>query len=448
MAGPRIRPEGIVVPFGYPDYPGEKVQYFLDESIKSLNSLDISWKVTNPVISFEDVDKAKSIIRSNDFDFIVCLLLTWVEAPNVIATLGEFKHIPLFFWSHTTYQDNGETITLGAIPGASILREIFEEYGFNFHFAWGMPGSREVISQLDTFTRAAYAKKSLFLSRIGLLGYYSMGMYTGGFDHLKVRRLIGPEVVHMDQFVIVDYAQRVSDAEAVPEIQKAKQKWSLKDSVNDEDLVQTMKMYLALKKIQDENMFDAMTIKCQYELSRIYRVVPCVPLSMLGDSLSASCEGDIPLSISQLILRYISIGRPTTYGDVHDILEDGIVLGACGFATLSMLRNKKPVVDKHTALYKGLMISDEYKEGDVTFIRIATKGENYKMHILTGKVVQTPAFREIGCPRYPIMKIKLDGSVEKFVCELMSQHYAVVYGNYMQECLEFCKIMGFEPVTN
>ena len=218
--------------------------------------------------------------------------------------------------------------------------------------------------------------------------------------------------------------------------------------MTDEDLKITMKMYLALKKIVEEFGWDAVTVKCQYELSRYYKVTPCVPLSMLADEIVCSCEGDVPLIITQLIMHYLT-GKPVTYTDVHNIDLDKktLLLGACGFAPFKMALGK-PKVDKHTALYIGLLNSTVYKTGRVTLARLASDKNGYKMHIATGEANVPEPFREVGCSPYPSMEVTIDGDPYHFGQHMMSQHYAVVYDNIKDELIEFCKLLDIRPVIS
>ncbi len=229
-------------------------------------------------------------------------------------------------------------------------------------------------------------------------------------------------------------------------MRKARAEWDIGEEVKDSDIATVMKIYLALKRLVAENKLDALTVKCQYELSREYGVDPCISLSMLSDEMPCSCEGDIPLILSQLILHYLSDGRVTSYGDVHDVLDNGIILAACGFAPLS-LADGKPKVSRHTALYEGLLNMSPYKEGKVTLVRIASDKDGYKMHIATGKASAPPPFHEKGCPSYAGMKIALDGDVDAFIQNLFSQHYAIVYGDVKKEAEELCKVRGIRKVV-
>ncbi len=440
--------KSILVPFGYPDYPQDVVERFISESEEMLKGLDIDLKTTRAVIRLEDVPSVVKEIRESEFDLIIALLVSWVEAPNVVATLRDFFTRPILLWSHTTYMEDGVRITLGPMPAAGVLRETFEEMGVNFKFVYGMPDSKGVREEISSYAKVARALRSLQRSRVGLFGYFSMGMYTGAFDHTKVRGTLGPEIVHLDQYLIVKRAESVKEGEVRELVERAKAEWELDDVVKEGDITLVMKLYLALKSLVDENKLDALTVKCQYELSREYGVAPCIPLSLLGDEMPCSCEGDIPLILSQLILHYLTGGGVTSYGDVHDILDDnGIILAACGFAPLSLAQGR-PKISRHTALYEGLLNMSPYREGEVTLARLASDKEGYKMHIATGFASAPPPFHEIGCPPYAGMKVVLDGDAHDFIGNLFSQHYAVVYGDVRRELEELCDLLSIRKVIS
>lgn len=443
-----MKPKAILVPFGYPDYPKEVMKKFIVESKTMLSNLNIELSSTSQVTQQKEVEKVIRQICQTPHDFIIALLVSWVEAPNLVATLREFFSKPILLWSHTTYEENGTRITLGALPAAGVVKETLEQMGANFKFIYGMPDSPRIGEEIELFAHGAKTISSLSKSRVGLFGYFSMGMYTGGFDHLKLRSEIGPEMVHLDQYLIVKEAEKVDQSELRELIKKARSNWDMGEEVKESTLQAIMEEYLALKKLVTENNLDALTVKCQYELSREYGVAPCIPLSLIAEDIPTSCEGDVPLIISQLILYYLT-GKVTTYGDVHDVLSDNsIIIAACGFAPFSLARPTRPIVKEHTALYKGLLNCSPYEEGKVTLCRLANSDQGYKMHIATGRAMDPPPFHEIGCPTYAGMKVVLDGSVENFMLNLMSQHYAIVYGDVKNELLVLTQLLRIKSVVS
>lgn len=438
-------PQVLLVPFGYPDYPQELLRRFLSLSEKALQEAGLAVRSVEPVIERNDVARAvRQISCCIDYDVIVALLLSWVEAPNFVAVLQDFFHRPLVLWSHTTFMENGKRFTLGPLPAAGVLRETLEEMRVNFQFVFGHPEEPSVRKEIVRYSKAAFAVRRLRKSRIGLLGYASMGMYTGTFDHVKVRTRLGPEVDHLDQYLLVKEIENFSAGDVQEMVEQAKANWDLSLAVTNEDLVLTMKVFRALEEIVRERDHDALTVKCQYELSRLYGMAPCVALSLLGDRMPVSCEGDVLLAVSQLLLHSLT-GEVVSYGDVHDLVDNGIVLGACGFAPLS-LAACRPVIDKHSALYQGLLNSSPYKDGPVTLVRLASDGDGFKMHVAVGEAQSPPAFQEVGCPPYPCVRVNLRGNAREFILRLMSQHYGFVYGDVQAELMDVAKILGIRVV--
>ncbi|UCC88708.1 MAG: hypothetical protein JSV81_05210 [Anaerolineales bacterium] len=442
-----MKPRAMLVPFGYPDYPQELLDRFLESSKEALLANGLSLFSTPPVIVDEDVAYARRFLREADYDFLVVLLLSWVEAPLLVATLEDcLTSCPIVLWSHTTFEGDGEQLTLGPLPAAGVVRQTLEEMGAQFKFIYGQPDNPDVFANARSYALAARARKALRGAKVGLFGYVSMGMYTGTFDHTKLRREIGPEIVQLDQYTIVKQGEQILDEVAVDLVDKYKGQWLLAEGVTDQALAATMRQYAALQGLSTQHRFQALTVKCQYELSRLFGLAPCVALSLLGDELPVSCEGDVPLIVSQLMLHYLTAGGVTSYGDLHDVYPGHEVLfGACGFAPMSHAAGQ-PRLGKHTALYEGLLNTSPYKEGSVTLARLANDGPGYKMHITAGQAKPPPPFREVECPPYPFIRIALDGSVDSLMQNLMSQHYAIVYGDARQPLLELCGMLGIRPV--
>ena len=438
------KPRIAVVPFGYPEYPRPDLDHNAQESFSFLETIGLDVVRIPPVIVQADITPAVQALKTGDYDAIVIVLLSWVEAPLLVATLRPFITCPMLLWTHTTYMEVGSRVTLGGIPAAGVIRETMEEMGFRFRFAYGMPGEAQLASHILPFLQAAMAVHDLAQSRIGLFGYASMGMYTGTIDHMQLRSQVGPEIDHQDQYMIIERYNHIKDEQIEAYLPMAKN-WDLSEHVKPDDLRRVFRMYAALKSLSDEAHYDAITVKCQYELSRVFGLAPCLPLSILGDEMVVSCEGDLPLVASQLILHILT-GETTSYGDIQHYTANSIGLAACGFAPLHYAKGR-PVINKHTALYEGVLNSSDYKPGEVTLARLGSRKGGFKMHITAGQSVTAPAFHEIGCPPYPFIMVDLLGSsAEHFMDNLFSQHYAIAYGNVTAPLKELCGLLNIEVI--
>jgi L-fucose isomerase-like protein len=319
--------------------------------------------------------------------------------------------------------------------------------GLKFTFALGQPDSPKVREKIARFARVATTINHMRHSRIGLLGYTSMGMYTGTFDHLAVRQRLGPEIDQLDQYAILRKLDTIDGDMVASLVSKAREEWEISSAVSDGDLETVARMYAAMRALVDEHKWDAVAIKCQYELSQMFGMAPCVPLSMLGNELPCSCEGDVPLILTQMMLHELTDGV-VTYTDVHDVWEHSVIIGACGYAPFALSRGK-PKVNKHTAIYQGLSNSTVYRGGRVTMSRLALRRQgNYKLHLVTGTADVPPVFHEVDCQTYPSMEVTIDGNAESFTQHLMSQHYAVVYAEAAADMRELCRLLDIDVVED
>ena len=121
------KPKALVVPFGYPGYPDELMKKFRTESVDHLKRLGLAVKAVPNVIDFADAKAAREAIAAEDFEFLVVVVMSWLEATNVIEAIRDFAHKPILLWSHTMWQEKKKWLTLGPIPGAAVLRQAFEE---------------------------------------------------------------------------------------------------------------------------------------------------------------------------------------------------------------------------------------------------------------------------------------------------------------------------------
>ena len=440
----------LLLPFGYPGYPQDQVLDHVRESESWLRNLGADLVSAKTVIDLADCESAIQTGTADNWDGVIVLIATWVEAPNVMRVLAAagLEKTPMLLWSHDNIWDPGEkaTISFGAIASACVMRESLEEFDYRFKFVVGNPGKETLGKEIQSFVSAVRAISMLKNARLGLLGYVSMGMYTGLGDHIKVKKHFGTEIIHVDQYSLLAHLQDAPKEALEEEKKQLRQQWQIGSTVTEDLLDRTAAIYLRLQTLVKEQKLQALTVKCQYEMSIDFGFTPCVALSLLGANMPVSCEGDVYLLLSQMILAGIT-GETTTYGDVLAFLEDGVICAACGFAPKSFLAKERPAVETHTALYSGMLITTSFKEQPVTVIRLANDKDGFKMHLIEGHTEEMKNFHEIGCPAYAGSVIRFENkSVLDFRQEVMSQHYAIVPGHHAEALREFCRLMDIRIV--
>lgn len=435
----------VVIPFSYPFYPKEIIEEQINKSKHLLNELNPIFM--DPVYVQDDIEKTRNAIRLENPDLVIAMLVSWVEAPNFIDTLKEYFGKPLLLWSHTTFKLDGKKQTVGAFVAAGVVKQTLEDFDVPFEFIYGKPDDTQIVEKTITFYSVAKTLAKLKDTKIGLIGYPALGMYTGTLDHITMKKRFGPEIIQLDQYQIINRTDSTSDEDVEEEFYYLKSRTNFAKGVDETALKNSAKMYCAMKSLIKENNLDAITVKCQYELSQIYKFTPCVALSLLGDEIPSSCEGDIQTMLSQVILSYLT-DSVVTYGDIHEVLEDRILVGACGFSPFSMSDKKECMVcEWGWEAFNGILNSSPLRKGKkMTLARLSRDGDGFKLHAAVGESVGRSEWNEVDCPPYPGTDIVLDGNPESFARELVSNHYALVFGDVTDELELLCKWLNIKYI--
>jgi L-fucose isomerase-like protein len=423
----------VVIPFGYPDYPRQVVESQVERANRLLAGLEALFLDT--VYTRDDSLQVRRRLRELDPALVVAMLVSWLEAPNLMDALGDWFGRPLVLWSHTTILLDGRKQTLGAFVGAGVVKQSLEDFGVPFEFLYGRPDDAGLVEQIGQALQAASAARRLRTARIGLFGYPALGMYTATVDHVQLRRQLGPEIVHFDQYQLVAGLESVAEEEARGVLRRLPA-----GELPEEQLLPAARMYAVLRNLARQHSLDALTVKCQYELSQLYKYTPCVALSLLADELPASCEGDLLTLVSQLALHLLS-GAVAGYADVHEVLEDRVLLAACGFAPFSLARTACLGRWAWEA-FSGPLNCSPYRSGELTLARLARDGERFKLHCAFGFAEPKSEWNEVGCPPFPGLDLRIQGGGAQFARQLVSNHYAFAYGDHRAGLERLCRHLG------
>ena len=445
-----MKPKVVLVPFGDRFYPQDMLGALIERSKNMVASLDVDLVTTQTVNSITDAAAVSRQLEETPADLIIGFISCWMEPTNFIAALNKVFHKPILLWSLVMFpaqEGSDEMLTTGAFVAAAVLRETMEEMGVAHKFIWGMPEKPEVQQEIAGYARVALAKRRLSDSRIGLFGYPALGIYTATADHVSLRRKIGPEIFHLDQWLIIKGMDEVEEKDAVAFANEVRRTCRIGPDVTDELLLKAGRMATTLRKLGQENQLDALNVKCHYELSEIFKFTACVPLSFLSREFVCSCEGDLMASATQLMLHYLT-GNQTVYGDIHEVFSDRLTISCCGLNPIGMCDPARCLISRYNADFQGISNSSPYVPGQrVTVARLAARGDEYKMHITTGTTVDTFNWHEVNCPPPPATDVLLDDDLKWFAKNIASNHYGMVYGDVRNELVDLCQMLGVRVVT-
>jgi L-fucose isomerase-like protein len=447
------KPKALVIPFRFREgYPDEIVDQQVSLAVSLLGEMALDIDLAGTVITNKDADLVTSTFVPNNYDFTILLVPTWIEPNLVIRAFMPFSQKPVIVWGFGTFMHEGERVNLGSMPGSGVVKGTLREMGIPHEYLYQLPGDpvkdEKVKSKIRQVANVARAISLLEKSRIVSIGYLFGGMAIGDIDFTKMRTVFGPEIVEMDSYTLISRMEALDKtsqefALGLDFVQK-----HLSASIG-EKLERITRMYVVLRQIVDENQAQAITLKCHFELSQQYGLTACVPLSVLGNDVVAGCEADIPVLLTQMVMHYLSSGETSTYADIHEILEDRVLVAACGYAPSGMCIGNKIICDQPCAAATGLGATfkdyitnkNYFKQGRVTFGRFLKERDGgFTLHFTTGQAVgDVGRVTELGAPQYPFTEIVLDAPIESFSQNLGSHHYAITYANISADLELFCK---------
>ncbi len=414
------------------------------EIVKLMERKNIEVIQSSKVVNCADnaIEVGKRML-SEDVDAVVVFVASWIEANTGYTFVKELKDIPVLFWSYTTYKVGDTIDTTGSYTGFAVLKGALERIGYTVPYIVGDYRNEENIKDLLSFVKVGRAIKMMSRARIGLIGYFGLGMYSATIDNLLMRQKIGPEIVSISEIELFETMRDVKDSNIV-EVKKYLEENTIIDRKADNELIKRMiSQYIAFNKIIEKYKLDAINPKCHLELSR--DCMACIPLALLADrKIVTGCESDILVSVSML-LHYLLSEEAITYFDIMDFDEHTIYYSNCGFMPLSLAEGKPKLAfcDRKDWGFTGLANGSFIKKGKVDMLRLFEKVNSYGLLYSKAESIET----KLRGNRFPTMKVELRGEAKEFVNYAPSQHISVAFSDVEREIRLFCKFKNIELYT-
>lgn len=301
----------------------------------------------------------------------------------------------------------------------------------------------EKIKVIDTYKRLKGTKILLFEEKRGdevrlLSRAYGIKGYTFGDMEGK----FGVKIEKMNKQLILDAYEQVEDenAEAVTVSLLEEAEWVIEPSRD--DIFKAAKLYLAMKKVVEEEEADAITIDC-LRMLRDLPTTPCVGFSKLNDEgICAACEADLNSLLTMLIFRYLGDVPSFISDPVIDTARNRVIHSHCVAATKMDGRNRERfAIRNHSESRTGVSLQVKMKQGqEVTLAKFADLS---RMLISTGTITGNPDV-DRAC------RTKVEISVENAKKLLRNYsgglHRVLAYGNYVEPISDLCRLLSIDVV--
>lgn len=376
-------------------------------------------------------DEIPTIAEGLKEELDLLLVLSTTAATSLcIAELSERVPYPLLVWALPTRY---------AVASSAAAIGYLRERGKQLAYLARSVDDEEAYQRVLDLANLHHTIKRVRKSRVGILGglspyILSSRIKEGAWDKF------GISFIKLTKEEVDESLKEVKDEE-VDEFAENISK-SFKVAVNRRTLMNASRFHLALKRLMKKYRLDAFSVECWTNLVPSYRVNPCFGHF---ENIIYGCEGDLPLVLTSLILRYLT-GITPFLSDPYGMNYHENVLTLCHCsAPLELSPSLEDVIVMGRTPVGAPELKDvtafcniPLKKGPATIFRIQGSSLD-KAHLALGEVVASKRIDGNMC-----VDVRLKGSLDSFIQAMEGQHYLLVYGDVSRRIRELCKLYKLE----
>lgn len=402
-------------------------------------------------------DEARSAFRKmksdDQVDLVVLFSGTWVWAAHLVGAIRDFAKSgkAVLLWTHPGSQ--------GWRPvGGFVMHGGLLEIGVPHKFVYGAADAAETIRRISSYAHAAQLKNSLNMSTLGAFGGRGMGQTCGVADPSQWMRMFGIDIDSRDATELIREAEALSEKE-ISALQSRLRK--LFGTVPEPSVVneRSIRLYLAIKKIVEQERFDFYTIQSFPGLGDDYSATCFAQSMMLEDGFGTSTLGDFNTALTVWLLTKLSKER-VYYGDLQHvdkqkreikIIGDGACppslagkLGPAGFSAHGIPTEGEA---------GGLSIKLICKVGEGVLARLGRVNGEFQMVITRASVFEPPKnqvqsrLNECGIPFWPHGFVTVQCDIDRMLENWTNEYACLGYGADLYPALvDFCEMTGIKAV--
>ncbi len=396
------------------------------------------------VIEVADAKAAARRFREEEIDLLVIQNGTFAAA-DLTVELATATTVPLVLWAIPEPDVHGQRLLANSFCGANLNSSSLVKLNKKFKYFYAWPEDAVFREEIAAYFRMMKAYVNLKTARIGWVGMRCPGYYCSATDEVRLRRVIGTSIHHIDLLEVHQEMERISATQAAKHVAETTQ-WK-KLEASPQKLEEYGRLSQALMTLKERYAIDAFAVKCWPEFPTMFAQAPCAAVSWLNDvGVPTSCEGDVEGAVTMLLYRYLT-GAQSFFADLikYDIPENTCVFWHCGSAPASLARPGYPISVHGDFKGVGVTIEFPLKPGQITLTRIATVEDNYRILLATGNALETDLLAR-GTPVRAKMARSVADLVETIIYQGFPHHYVVGYGDVSREIKELARLWDLKVV--
>jgi L-arabinose isomerase len=435
----------------------------LDEDAASMEQvLGIELEVVNPGIlsTREEVAQALEQFRREAVDAMIVCQITWGEDRLIVDVAQKLPDIPLLLWCYSPFQRLPAQMTMrdlfrasgpvGAVQASGPLKRL----GTRFGFAFGSYADSDTIRKIVSFGKAAKVARDLRRATIGVLPYRCDQMTGTYVDEFRLRKEIGPQLKYISVGEYRGVCDEIFDRAVEDFAHDLRATYRVSDRTTQAGLEKGARASLGLAALATRYELDAVALEdLAEELHRVIGLRPCLYVPELFDRAVVSMEAEIGGAVALLMLKGLTYKAPM-YTEIltYDREENCVLAGHAGMHDVHLAASADHVLVEPDGEYvesepDSVWMQFRVKGGRVTLLSVFCDVERFKMVISSGEALG-------GAPILlgpPHAYVRLEKPVEDFFRQSirtgMTQHWALVHDDVVEELVALAEIMGLDKVV-
>jgi L-arabinose isomerase len=277
---------------------------------------------------------------------------------------------------------------------------------------------------------------------------------TGTYvDEFRLRHEIGPQLKYISAHDYRDICQSIPAERVDQFVNQLKAAYPQAPNLTGKGLALGARASLGLAETVQRFDLDALAIEdVGEELHRVVGLRPCLSTPELFERAVVSMEAEIGGAVALLILRGLT-GLPVMYTEVFtcDLSDNALLLGHAGIQDARLAESPREILLEPDGEYlesepDSAWMSFRAKGGPVTLLSVFCDVERFKLVIARGQAVPGPR-RLLGSPHAWVrLPLPLASFFEQCLRTGMTQHWALVHADVVEELLALAEILQLEMV--
>ena len=279
--------------------------------------------------------------------------------------------------------------------------------------------------------------KPLHNTRIGCFGHASDWLIDSDVDRIVLERKYGISVINIGLDRLYDEMDVADGGEAWKIAQTCSSDAKSVVEPSNDDMLKAAKVYLAIRKICQEEHLTALTIRC-FDIVKVFKTTSCLALALLNDEgIVAGCEGDMQTLVTMILAQRLC-GEKAFMANPSLLRDDSSMLAHC---TLPLSMCESFTLRSHFESSIGVAIQGDLPCTDYTVLKWG--GDELNRFFVAETQALPVDYNEHFCRT----QIVLNANLKPYLLRhSIGNHQVVIKGHHADKIRKFMRENGVKEI--